>query len=163
MEFYQYPNLSEGADRVGGQLRGDKEYPFSDVTKSGRVWRKCAGKRCSVCGADAALTSALGGAILAAVELDLLLTCFRLSYEWRVRTALFLTFTVVVLNRTGLGKCTHQCGETQGTIVHKRFRQKRSSSGVRRETDYKRRRKQRTGQTRSLCKRKKLVKNEYVH
>ena len=30
----------EGADRVGGQLRGDKECPFSGVTKSGRVWRK---------------------------------------------------------------------------------------------------------------------------
>ena len=37
---YQYPNLSEGADRVGGQLRGDKECPFSGVTNSGRVWRK---------------------------------------------------------------------------------------------------------------------------
>ena len=37
---YQYPNLSEGADRIGGQLRGDKECPFSGVTKSGRVWRK---------------------------------------------------------------------------------------------------------------------------
>ena len=37
---YQYPNLSEGAERVGGQLRGDKECPFSGVTKSGRVWRK---------------------------------------------------------------------------------------------------------------------------
>ena len=37
---YQYPNLSEGADRVAGQLRGDKECPFSDVTKSGRVRRK---------------------------------------------------------------------------------------------------------------------------
>ena len=36
----QYPNLSEGADRVAGQLRGDKEYPVSGVTKSGRVWRK---------------------------------------------------------------------------------------------------------------------------
>ena len=36
----QYPNLSEGADRVAGQLRGDKECPFSGVTKSGRVWRK---------------------------------------------------------------------------------------------------------------------------
>ena len=35
-----YPNLSEGADRVGGQLRGDKECLFSGVTKSGRVWRK---------------------------------------------------------------------------------------------------------------------------
>ena len=38
--LYQYSNLSEGADRVGGQLRGDKECPFSGVTKSGRVWRK---------------------------------------------------------------------------------------------------------------------------
>ena len=33
-QSYQYPNFSEGADRVGGQLRGDKEYPFSGVTKS---------------------------------------------------------------------------------------------------------------------------------
>ena len=39
-QSYQYPNLLEGADRVGGQLRGDKECPFSGVTKSGRVWRK---------------------------------------------------------------------------------------------------------------------------
>ena len=39
-QSYQYPNLSEGADRVGGQLRGDKECPFSGVAKSGRVWRK---------------------------------------------------------------------------------------------------------------------------
>ena len=37
---YQYPDLSENADRVGGQLREDKECPFSGVTKSGRVWRK---------------------------------------------------------------------------------------------------------------------------
>ena len=29
-----------GVDRVAGQLRGDKECPFSGVTKSGRVWRK---------------------------------------------------------------------------------------------------------------------------
>ena len=36
----QYPNLSEGAVRVGGELRGDKERPFSGVTNSGRVWRK---------------------------------------------------------------------------------------------------------------------------
>ena len=34
------PNLSEGTDRVGGQLHGDKECPFSGITKSGRVWRK---------------------------------------------------------------------------------------------------------------------------
>ena len=39
-ECDQYPNFPEGADRVGGQLRGDKECPFSGVTKSGRVWRK---------------------------------------------------------------------------------------------------------------------------
>ena len=39
MEFDQYPDFSEGADRVG-QLHGDKECPFSGVTKSGRVWRK---------------------------------------------------------------------------------------------------------------------------
>ena len=38
-QSYQYPNLSEGADRVGGQLRGDKEGHISGVTKSGRVWR----------------------------------------------------------------------------------------------------------------------------
>ena len=39
-QSYQYPNLSEGADRISGQLRGDKDRPFSGVTKSGRVWRK---------------------------------------------------------------------------------------------------------------------------
>ena len=30
----------EGTDRVSGQLSGDKECPFSGITKSGRVWRK---------------------------------------------------------------------------------------------------------------------------
>ena len=39
-QAYQYPNLLEGTDHVGGQLHGDKECPFSGVTKSGRVWRK---------------------------------------------------------------------------------------------------------------------------
>ena len=39
VQSYQYPNLSEGADHVGGRLHGDKECPFSGVTKSGRVWR----------------------------------------------------------------------------------------------------------------------------
>ena len=39
-QSYQYPNLSEGADSIGGQPRGDKECPLSRVTKSGRVWRK---------------------------------------------------------------------------------------------------------------------------
>ena len=37
---YQYPNLSVGAERVGGPLRGGNECPFSGVTNSGRVWRK---------------------------------------------------------------------------------------------------------------------------
>ena len=40
LQSYQYPNLSEGADRVAGQLHGDKECPFGGVTKSGRVWGK---------------------------------------------------------------------------------------------------------------------------
>ena len=40
LQSYQYLNLSEGADRVAGQLRGDKECPFCGVTKSGRVWRR---------------------------------------------------------------------------------------------------------------------------
>ena len=39
-QSYQDPNLSKGADRVGGQLRGDKECLFSGLTKPGRVWRK---------------------------------------------------------------------------------------------------------------------------
>ena len=39
-QSYQYPNLLEDADRIGGQLHGDKEFLFSGVTKSGRVWRK---------------------------------------------------------------------------------------------------------------------------
>ena len=34
------PKPSEGADSLGGQLRGDKVCPFSGVTSSGRVWRK---------------------------------------------------------------------------------------------------------------------------
>ena len=43
---YQYPNLSEGADRVGGQQCVDKECPFSGVTSSGNL-EEGAGKRCS--------------------------------------------------------------------------------------------------------------------
>ena len=41
---HNHSNLWEGADSVGGQLRGDEECPFSDVTSSGRVWRKGAAK-----------------------------------------------------------------------------------------------------------------------
>ena len=35
-----YPNLSEGADHIGGQLHGDKECPLSGVSNSGRVRMK---------------------------------------------------------------------------------------------------------------------------
>ena len=34
--------FSEAADSVSGQLRGNKECPFSGVTSSGRAWRKVA-------------------------------------------------------------------------------------------------------------------------
>ena len=44
-----YPNLLEAADRVGGQLRGDKECPLSGVTNSGSL-EEGAGKRYSECG-----------------------------------------------------------------------------------------------------------------
>ena len=40
-QSYLFRNLSEGADRVGGQLRGDKECPFSGVTKSGKFGGRC--------------------------------------------------------------------------------------------------------------------------
>ena len=40
-QSYQYPNLSEGADRVGGQLRG--------VTMIWQSLEEGAGKRCSEC------------------------------------------------------------------------------------------------------------------
>ena len=36
-QSYQYQNLSEGADPIRGQLHGDKECPFSGVTKSGSL------------------------------------------------------------------------------------------------------------------------------
>ena len=39
-QSYQYPNLSEGADLIGGELCGDKDCPFSGVTNSYRVWRR---------------------------------------------------------------------------------------------------------------------------
>ena len=42
LQSYLYLNLSEGAVRVAGHLRGDKECPFSGITKSGRVF----GGRC---------------------------------------------------------------------------------------------------------------------
>ena len=60
---YQYPNILEGADRTGRQLRRDKECPLRGVTSSGRVWRKesvsnawslalCRPYRCRVVGSE---------------------------------------------------------------------------------------------------------------
>ena len=42
-QYYLYPNLSEGADNVGGRLRGDMECPFNGVTNSGRVGERVPG------------------------------------------------------------------------------------------------------------------------
>ena len=40
-QSYQYPNLSEGADSVGGQTPRDEEFcPFCGETNHGWVWRK---------------------------------------------------------------------------------------------------------------------------
>ena len=44
-----YQNLSEGADRVGGQLRGDKECPFEWRNQIWQSLEEGAGKRCSEC------------------------------------------------------------------------------------------------------------------
>ena len=49
----QYPNFSEGADCVGGQLRGDKECPFSGVNQIWQSLEEGAEKRCSECDMDA--------------------------------------------------------------------------------------------------------------
>ena len=39
--LFSYPNLSEWADIIGGQLRGDKRVPLQRRNQySGRVWRK---------------------------------------------------------------------------------------------------------------------------
>ena len=40
-QSYQYPKLSEDADRVGGQLRGGKECPFSGVTNLAEFGGRC--------------------------------------------------------------------------------------------------------------------------
>ena len=49
LQSYQYPNLSEGADRVAGQLRGDKEYLFQWRNQIWQSVEEGAGKRCSEC------------------------------------------------------------------------------------------------------------------
>ena len=50
LEFNQYPNLSEGADCVGGQLRGDKRVPLQWRNQIWQSLQEGAGKRCSECG-----------------------------------------------------------------------------------------------------------------
>ena len=88
-QSYQYPNLSEGADRVGGQMRRDKECPFSGVTKSGRVWRKVpesdarsleegARKRCSECAISSVSVSGI-----ATVSIITIIDCSHMHY-WLV-------------------------------------------------------------------------------
>ena len=44
-QFCQYPNLSEGIDRIGGQLSRDNECLLSGISNSGRIWRMGVGKR----------------------------------------------------------------------------------------------------------------------
>ena len=57
----QFPNLSDGADSVGGQMRGDKECPFSGARKQlQQSLEEGAGKRCSV----PRLAAQVGGDIL---------------------------------------------------------------------------------------------------
>ena len=51
LEFDHYPNLSEGADSVGGQLRGDKNrVPLQWRNQFWQSLEEGAGERCSVCG-----------------------------------------------------------------------------------------------------------------
>ena len=60
-----YPNLSEGADSAGGQMREDKECPFTGVTNSsGRVLEEGAGRRCSERGVDYAFKSGVSFLLL---------------------------------------------------------------------------------------------------
>ena len=47
---YEEPTHSGSTDSIGGQLRGDKAYPFSGVTSSAASLEEGAGKRCSECG-----------------------------------------------------------------------------------------------------------------
>ena len=51
LQSYQYPNLSDGADRVAGQLRGDKELvPLQWRNYTWQSLEEGAGKRCWECG-----------------------------------------------------------------------------------------------------------------
>ena len=48
-QSYQYPNLSEGADRIGGQLCGDKRVPLQWRNQFWQSLEEGARKRCSEC------------------------------------------------------------------------------------------------------------------
>ena len=54
-QSYQYPNLSEGAGHISGQLHGDKECSCV-VTKSGSL-EESAGERCSECVSNSVRTA----------------------------------------------------------------------------------------------------------
>ena len=44
--LHSFVNTTEGADSVSGQMRGDKECPFSGVNNSGRaVWRNLGARK----------------------------------------------------------------------------------------------------------------------
>ena len=58
LQSYYYPNLSEGADRVGGQLREDKRVPPQWRNQIWQSLEEGAGKRCSECGSRHPSTSA---------------------------------------------------------------------------------------------------------
>ena len=47
-QSYQYPDLAEGADSIGGRLCGDKECSFCGVNNSGSL-EAGGGKRCLEC------------------------------------------------------------------------------------------------------------------
>ena len=50
-QSYQYPNLSEDANRVGGQLCGDKRVPLQWRNQIWQSFEEGAGKRWSECDA----------------------------------------------------------------------------------------------------------------
>ena len=71
------------ADHVGGQLRGDKECPFSGVTSSGRIWRK-------VSESDATVILTWRASKYKIHELHQRYVLKVCSYFWRFQTLLLL-------------------------------------------------------------------------
>ena len=87
LQSYQNPNLSEGADSVGGQLRGDKDQcPFSGVTKSGRVWRKVPESEVRSMGDKENLVSEE----TAVAMVDSTLFCLHVQRSWRTANSQIL-------------------------------------------------------------------------